>query len=679
MRLRSLTVRGFRCFGAEGITVDLEPLTCLIGPNGSGKTALLFAVRRMFGIEAADRRVRPSDFFLRDDERLNDEPSRSLRLEARLEVQEREEAEGEESGDDDASAAAFDHMIVEEPGGTPYVRVELAATWTDDGTLDGDIEQQLSWITTVSDDESEIEKNRRKMAASDRGLIRAIYVSAVRDPTAEVRAVASTGLGRLLRSAKWSEVLRDLVTEQSASMAERLAGERALASLNSALNVRWPALYRGSRLAEAGLRPPGSELKDVIGGLRPTFTSNENGDQLDVDALSDGFRSLFSIAFTAALLDVEEKIRAAGAGATGFDDEQIRLPILTILMVEEPENHVSPHHLGRIVRQLRDISEFDTGQVVLTSHAPAVVRRVQPEEVRYCLGDETTNVSSVKSLSLPTDSDDATKYVREAIQSYPELFFSRLVVLGEGATEEIVLPRLLRLAGHELDLEQISVVPLGGRHVHHFWRLLSDLGVPYLTLLDLDRGRPGGGWNRVKYAIEQLIAVGEDRDELLAVEDEHGRTTTLTASEFERLGDRDDADEELDAWVESLESYGVFYSAPLDIDLLMLQAFPEIYMAASRSKPRVPKRELDKQRYLVAASEAVLGEQGDRELYSDELDLLPWYRSLFIHGSKPAAHMSALASLGDGQLRRSCPRSLKRFVKACKAALNPAADASEGA
>ncbi len=131
--------------------------------------------------------------------------------------------------------------------------------------------------------------------------------------------------------------------------------------------------------------------------------------------------------------------------------------------------------------------------------------------------------------------------------------------------------------------------------------------------------------------------------------------------------------------MESLESYGVFYSAPLDIDLLMLQAFPEIYMAASRSKPRVPTKEPDMQRYLVAASEAVLGEQGDHELYSDELDLLPWYRSLFIHGSKPVAHMSALASLGDSELRRSCPRSLKRFVKACKAALNPTADASEGA
>ena len=51
----------------------------------------------------------------------------------------------------------------------------------------------------------------------------------------------------------------------------------------------------------------------------------------------------------------------------------------------------------------------------------------------------------------------------------------------------------------------ISVVPLGGRHVNHFWRLLHDLGIPQVTLLDLDLGRHQGGWGRVKYAIQQLL------------------------------------------------------------------------------------------------------------------------------------------------------------------------------
>ena len=44
MRIETLTVSGFRCFGPEPATVALDPcLTTLVGANGAGKTALLQA------------------------------------------------------------------------------------------------------------------------------------------------------------------------------------------------------------------------------------------------------------------------------------------------------------------------------------------------------------------------------------------------------------------------------------------------------------------------------------------------------------------------------------------------------------------------------------------------------------------------------------------------------------
>ena len=79
--------------------------------------------------------------------------------------------------------------------------------------------------------------------------------------------------------------------------------------------------------------------------------------------------------------------------------------------------------------------------------------------------------------------------MREAVEAFPELYFARLVILGEGDSEQVVLPRMLEAAGVLLDLRCVSVVPLGGRHVNHFWRLLSSLDIPYLTLLDLDTAR----------------------------------------------------------------------------------------------------------------------------------------------------------------------------------------------
>jgi hypothetical protein len=79
-----------------------------------------------------------------------------------------------------------------------------------------------------------------------------------------------------------------------------------------------------------------------------------------------------------------------------------------------------------------------------------------------------------------------------------------LVLLGEGDSEQVVLPRALAAHGVGVDLSSISIAPLGGRHVHHFWRLLSGLGIPYLTLLDLDTARHDGGWGRVRYVCRQL-------------------------------------------------------------------------------------------------------------------------------------------------------------------------------
>ena len=132
-----------------------------------------------------------------------------------------------------------------------------------------------------------------------------------------------------------------------------------------------------------------------------------------------------------------------------------------------------------------------------------MLKRVAPEHIRYLrLNKDRETV--VTSIVMPAATDEAYKFVREAVQAFPELYFSRLVILGEGDSEEIVLPRLLQAKGIVEDDASISVAPLGGRHVNHFWRLLHGLGIPYITLLDLDLGRYQGGWGRIRYAVQQL-------------------------------------------------------------------------------------------------------------------------------------------------------------------------------
>lgn len=79
-----------------------------------------------------------------------------------------------------------------------------------------------------------------------------------------------------------------------------------------------------------------------------------------------------------------------------------------------------------------------------------MLRRVDPENIRY-LRLAANRATKVTCIALPDKEDEAYKYVREAVQAFPEVYFSRLVVLGEGDSEKIVLPRILQAKGAPVD------------------------------------------------------------------------------------------------------------------------------------------------------------------------------------------------------------------------------------
>ena len=495
MYIERLVLSGFRGFGPGPTTIDLTAgLTAFVGANGAGKTAAMQAMQRLFGITADQRRLRRQDFHIPANEDAAP-GQRTFFLEATLAFPELQ------SGRDAAAVPEFFQQMAADEAGHLKCRLRMHAVWTDDGSLEGLIEQKY-WAVRAFGDFTEADCIDLK--ATDRARIQLIYVPASRDAASQVTAFLR---GRLWRAINWSQGVRDTFATAGATLNNAFTGEAAVDVVVSAVHRRWQEVHTAGTDTTPVFRPIDLRFQEFIRKVEVVFRPDEAGRERAIEDLSDGQRSLFHLAMTAATLDVESEVAAAPA-AVGFQAAGVPLPALTLIAIEEPENNLAPFYLGRIVRQIEDLTQGTRAQAVVSSHSASILSRIQPEQVRHFRLDPAERTARVRPIRLPAGQEEAAKFIREAVRTYPELYFARFAVLGEGASEEVVLPRLAEALDLDVDRSFVAVVPLGGRHVNHLWRLLSDLEVPHATLLDLDWGRDGGGWARIKSTCAQLLQVG---------------------------------------------------------------------------------------------------------------------------------------------------------------------------
>ena len=653
MYLKKISIAGFRCFGKTPVECNLSKgLTAVVGPNASGKTALLHALSKLFGVSRAQRTLHRSDFHLPPTVDPEDRSQRKLFIDVLIEFPELVEGDATP----ETIAPSFRHMLMECPGDAPACRIRLEAQWDYDGTVEGDVSQELYWVDTLESDPNDEQKH--PMTAADRGLIQLHYTPANRDASTQIRATTGALAARLLRAIEWSKGTKETIEDASETLGEAFEGEAAIREIGKALNNRWSGLHDEVVDTKPQLSLVSRRFEEIVSRINVIFQQGPDGFERSLEALSDGQQSLFYLALAAAVFDLERGVVADAI--EGFLADELRIPAFTIFAIEEPENHLAPYYLARIINQIRSLVKNGGAQAIITSHSPAVLGRVKPTEVRYCRCDPTIRVSSIKPVKMPDDDKEAAKFVRGAMLAFPELYFARFVLLVEGDSERIVLPKLAKVLDLLIDPAFVAIVPLGGRHVQHFWRLLSHLGIPYATLLDLDLGRVGGGFGRVKTVIQHLLKIGTSKKSLLKL----GDGTLLSNDALEEMHTWQDADdiEDLKAWVESLRPYDVFFSSPLDFDLMMLKAFPDAYEALIPAGGG-PKMAVDK------AAAAVLGTEGPGlALYDGEFDSfrdhLPAYRYHFLTHSKPATHLAAITHLKSKKtVLENMPKTLETILK----------------
>lgn len=622
MKLQYIKLSNFQSFGETAIKVALEDITYLIGPNGSGKTVILQALCRLFGFDPSLRKIQRSDFHVpHNEQQIPDE--RQLWIEANFIFPEL-------NNSDDMSTIAphFAHMRIDSPEGVPRVRFLLNATMG----LDGDIEESLVYVLDVDDNNSPL--TTAPVSRLQRNQIHIHYLPARRDPADHITYGTNALLGRMLRAVNW-DIERDAIKNLTGQISESLATNLCVNALSDSLQNTWNLLHKGMYFSNPKITFVASEIESLLRHLSVSFTPGHGENMVDFSRLSDGQKSMLYLSLVLSSQMIGRDVLAGKDYS--FDPEKLRPPVFTLIAIEEPENSLSPYYLGRIINSIESMTRNNDAQALIATHAPSMLRRVNPQYIRYLriAADRTTQI---RNILLPDKNDDAHKFVREAVQACPEIYFARLVVLGEGASEEIILAKILQAQNMCIDESSITIAPLGGRHVNHFWRLLTALEIPHVTLLDLDVARYQGGWGRIKYVNDQLNKFRAD--DALSIDIPHWNGPFIIR------------DAQYQVHFHELESKNIFFSQPMDIDFAMIMAYPEAYNVENSAPTQTTIK-------------AVLGKShlNPEQYAKNETLLFDDYHKYFQLGSKPSTHIEAFSKLNDEAIIDKLPPYLERLVK----------------
>ncbi|MDY4386408.1 ATP-dependent nuclease [Pectobacterium aroidearum] len=644
MQLTKIFISGFKSISTDHPqTISFEKnITTFIGSNGTGKSTVMEALCKLFCVDHSLRGISANDFYNNSEGSEND---KNLIIEAWFNFPEPNSGEL-------CIPPLIEHLTFDDVTDELVFRIRLEANLSYELNPLGDIEENV-WILNSSDEEPD-ENDMTKCSSAIRNSIQLSYVPANRDPLIQLKYSSKAVLGRLLKAIEWSDENRELLEDQANILNKLTDTNPAFSEIAQAINKSWNSVYRGRYLSQAQLKFPISNIDEILKLLQLQFDPDELGSKVSVERLSDGQKSLVYFSLIKAMFDIDRNTRKllSEGKDCNFNHEKMRLPIFNMICLEEPENHLSPHYLGRIISLVKEYGDNDFCQVIVSSHSPSILSRIEPEQIRHFRMDNENRSTVICKLALPDDADEHSKFVKEAVKAYPEIYFSKLVIFGEGDSEEVILPRLLEMHSKNIDANSISVVPLGGRHVNHFWRLLKSLKIPYLTLLDLDVDRNGGGFGRIKYAVEQVVDAGNSTDYIKKSITQYipAWNSDRNPHKFTMIYKKNSPEEVKKNIIKELENCNVFFSSPLDIDYSMISAFPEIFCVKDEAygEQGPNKVEIGKEKILI---DAVLKSSNTGVRYGfcvDYLNKFLWYRYRFLSNkSKPASHLRMFSLIED--------------------------------
>ena len=155
---------------------------------------------------------------------------------------------------------------------------------------------------------------------------------------------------------------------------------------------------------------------------------------------------------------------------------------LHVLLLEEPENHLSQVHMRKLIERIRASVKK---QLFVATHSSFIATRLNLRKVLILSEENPSQPASLKDLSPRT----AEFFMKAPDNNVLELALCKKAILVEGDAEFILMEALYKISapGCSLDADGIQVISVDGTSFKRYLELAKLLGIRVAAIRDNDK------------------------------------------------------------------------------------------------------------------------------------------------------------------------------------------------
>ena len=533
MHIESAKIKGYRLFDKE-VSISLHPKqTIIVGRNNSGKTSFVEIFYKFLGVEKTGR-FTVDDFSRR--QRANLEKAATLWQQAQKnENKDRDELEKQARNNLPEISLEIEFKYEDKDNLTPLSNLILDL---DEKRHDAMMRCQFAIKDDDKKSEFLTEFHKSKYAKKKDGIIeftrrRMRYFSTnfiavdkenpdtvkELDPSDVKKAIScdfiyaqtmfddtalDTGHGLSKGFEKYYQAIAD--TDETL---DRL--EDAIQSVSKNLDDEYKSLFESviAQLTDFGAgKIPGLDGIKVVSKFNPTslikgntkVTYDDKGSSLPESHNGLGYTKLIYIVLQLSAFFESYRQRQPQPGTQ-------------LIFIEEPEAHLHPQmqsvfikNIGKYLDEKREQDRWNV-QLIVTTHSSHIIADSGFEGLRYFdVNEGNLSVKDLDSFIKNEENSVSVEFLAQYMQLRKcDMFFADKIILIEGTTERLLLPKMIEKEASGLLHDYISIIEVGGAYAIKFRELLHFLHVPTLIITDIDSINPAENNKKIETSFDNAV------------------------------------------------------------------------------------------------------------------------------------------------------------------------------